>query len=425
MAESDSEVKEKDKKPKAPPLKNEDIIRFLNMEGFTFRGNLVSGKIEVTFNEVTQDLADGIWGRIVGKGREISHDVGMAMANERAILHAINDNADRNSYSPIKEYLEKCNAKFKESGLSGHLKELIECIHVSPCDESRRNKFMQAWLFGCAGRVFHNFQNYTLIAQGPQGIGKSSLFESILRDLPNYYDDAELNPLDKDHVLKLSNKFIWQMDEFGKTLKNNNRNAIKAFLTKGNSDVRASYDRYSKLRPRMCSLAGSMNDDEFLTDPTGNRRYLVVPMKAIDLDKVKSLDIQLIWGEIVHYALEFKEQAYKLDAEGLELQIITNEEAEVFEPILDHLKMWLTKTGDTSHTVKSADILRKVNSLHISNINYLPGKIAELMKKLGYEKYRNENWKGYKGVAWNAGFHPDATLDRDKLEAEKRINPKK
>jgi hypothetical protein len=68
---------------------------------------------------------------------------------------------------------------------------------------------------------------------------------------------------------------IWCVSEFDNTLNRKEVGAIKEFMTLKKVTIRRPYDRRTTEGYRVCSFVASVNDDEFLRDRTGNRRYLV------------------------------------------------------------------------------------------------------------------------------------------------------
>ena len=53
--------------------------------------------------------------------------------------------------------------------------------------------------------------------------------------------------------------------------------------------------------PRQCVVVGTTNDEVFLTDPTGNRRYLCVAVGAVNLEWIKANRDQLFAQAVVEY----------------------------------------------------------------------------------------------------------------------------
>ena len=61
------------------------------------------------------------------------------------------------------------------------------------------------------------------------------------------------------------------------------------------------YGKTSVQYPRMTSFCGTVNDDEFLIDQTGNRRFAVIPLDNdfyIEYSKIKEFNFVQLWAEI-------------------------------------------------------------------------------------------------------------------------------
>jgi hypothetical protein len=73
----------------------------------------------------------------------------------------------------------------------------------------------------------------------------------------------------------------------------------KAFISRQVDRFRRPYDRATSDQPRQCIFIGSTNDLEF-TDPTGNRRFLPVPLKGlVEVDAIMR-DRDQLWAESLH-----------------------------------------------------------------------------------------------------------------------------
>ena len=95
------------------------------------------------------------------------------------------------------------------------------------------------------------------------------------------------------------------MAELLATKKQRDVEGIKAFLTSTVDTIRPKYARETEQRPRACVFCGTTNDAAFLTDTTGNRRFLPVECGKFDApmslfgDGVEGY-FEQAWAEAVH-----------------------------------------------------------------------------------------------------------------------------
>ncbi len=146
--------------------------------------------------------------------------------------------------------------------------------------------------------------DYMPVLIGPQGIGKSMFLRRLGHDSAWYCDN--FNTVDGDAAAeKLRGMWICEMAELLATKKQRDVEGIKAFLTSTVDTIRPKYARETEQRPRACVFCGTTNDAAFLTDTTGNRRFLPVecgkheaPM-SLFADGVDGYFSQA-WAEAVH-----------------------------------------------------------------------------------------------------------------------------
>ena len=108
-----------------------------------------------------------------------------------------------------------------------------------------------------------------IILTGKQGIGKSTVLNKLAGE---WFTDNIVDFNSKDTLLLLQNCIIVEDPElqgFNKA----DSNRLKQFLGQKTDKYRAPYERREEEHPRHCVFFGTTNDDEFLRDSTGNRRY--------------------------------------------------------------------------------------------------------------------------------------------------------
>jgi predicted P-loop ATPase len=71
---------------------------------------------------------------------------------------------------------------------------------------------------------------------------------------------------------------------------------IKAFMSRTTDRFRPPYGRRVVEQPRQCVFAGTANDNEYLRDETGGRRWWPIGCSSIDIDGLAAARDQL-WAE--------------------------------------------------------------------------------------------------------------------------------
>lgn len=141
------------------------------------------------------------------------------------------------------------------------------------------------YLMGMVARVFFpGFKfDYMLILEGEQGMLKSSLFRTLAGE---YFSDTGLTLGDKDSYQQLQGRWLYEFSELDSFAKAD-ITKIKAFIASVSDYFRASFDRRARDYPRQLVFGGSTNEDHYLSDPTGNRRFWPVRVtRRIDIDWV-------------------------------------------------------------------------------------------------------------------------------------------
>lgn len=133
------------------------------------------------------------------------------------------------------------------------------------------------------------------VLESKQGTDKSSAL-AILAKNPDWFTDDM--PLDADAakvVERLRGKWIVEAAEL-KGMRTGQVEHLKAFLSRQVDIARAAYARMAVETRRQSVFVGTTNNDRYLRDDTGNRRFWPVKIERFDLPAL-SRDVDQLWAE--------------------------------------------------------------------------------------------------------------------------------
>ncbi len=124
--------------------------------------------------------------------------------------------------------------------------------------------------------------NVILVLIGEQGAYKTTWFNYLLPpQLKQYfYTKTNANRMSRDDLLTLAQYALVCCEELD-TMRASELNQLKAAVTMMSIDERAAYARYHEHRKHIASFCGTGNNLQFLSDPTGNRRWLPFEVESI------------------------------------------------------------------------------------------------------------------------------------------------
>ena len=200
----------------------------------------------------------------------------------------------------------------------------------------------------------------------------------------------------------------------GKSKKDEKR--LKELLSKQVFSLREPYGRNNVDLARLAVLCGTSNEDDLLTDPTGNRRLIPIHVTKIDIDKYNSIDkIDLIMEAYHLWKSGYKWQMTKEDIELLGGKTERFEAVSVEKELV--FKYFKKPVGGEGDWFTTSDILVHIEIMTRQRLT--TKRIGMVLQKNGFRRenfYRNgERTMGYKLVKTD---HPDTSTETDSKNVE-------
>jgi len=219
------------------------------------------------------------------------------------IMDALTNVCSKYPVNPIKSMLETCHDNWDGNK---HVENLLPMMLGAEKNEYTA-AVMRLVMMGAVARVYHpgcKF-DYMMVLVSDQGIGKST-FLRLLCINDAWFND-NFSTLDGDKAVeKLRGMWIVELAELQATKRARDVETIKAFITSRVDTYRVPYGRRTEQRPRMCILCGTSNPTDFLTDRTGNRRFLPITcgVHSVTFDifaneSATRMEFAQAWGEIM------------------------------------------------------------------------------------------------------------------------------
>ena len=171
---------------------------------------------------------------------------------------------------------------------------LAQKVRVKPSGEEAKGdkargeelwrKCFKKWFVAMVASWMHDdVVNHTvLVLVGRQGIYKTTWLDRLIPpELSAYSSKLPLSgQISKDDRLRLCENGMLNIDELD-AICGREMNIVKSLLTSTDVNERAAYGRLKERRVRLASFCASTNNREFLTDVTGNRRWLPFEVESI------------------------------------------------------------------------------------------------------------------------------------------------
>ena len=221
-----------------------------------------------------------------------------------------------------------------------------------------------------------------LVFEGNQGTGKSSFAEILAVRADWFCGSLSLRSDDKTKAELLAGAWVVEVQEMD-GIRRASTHELKRFLSTPRDKYRRSYGRDARNYPRQCIIVGSTNDQKYLFDQTGNRRFWPVRAGKMELEKLRA-DVDQLWAEAKEReaageSIVLSEDLWEAATELTELRLIEDAFAVVLED-------WFSdRTGRVS--MDSVKLLLGFEGGRLSPIEVQ--RIKAAMDSLGWEEKTN------------------------------------
>jgi predicted P-loop ATPase len=246
-----------------------------------------------------------------------------------------------------------------------------------------------------------------LVLDGAQGLGKSTLVRWLGSPLASLTYEGPINPNYSETPRLQTTKWIWEVSELGATTRHADREALKAIISTGNITFRVPYARHPIRKPTLANFIGTINNEAgFLSDPTGNRRFLTMTLTHIDHAYSNQINIHQLWAQI--YTLYQNGEPWQLLPPESEMQSLLNQAYQIEDP----LESWVTRYYeiDLGHSaqyqfernqqwfVTTQEIAAHLTTMgFVGNTLGLQNRLGTTLKAMGLQEGRKQGARGPRG----------------------------
>ena len=292
-------------------------------------------------------------------------------------------------YHPVREYIEALPAwdgKDRVKELCGHVVESEELRVKS--EESLLGWALHKWLVAMVATWMSDFStNHEIfVLIGRQGIYKTTFFRHLLPPQLRMYfwENAHNSFSSKDDHLALAENCLVEIEEID--LQNpRDISELKALATSEKVKERRPYARFREEKHRLASFCGSGNQQRFLSDDTGNRRWLCFMVDHIDDPRTWNLDYEQLYAQLrdelrqgFRYWFDPQEQRI-VERQNQQFRIESDEEQ------LIRSRLRPPHPGDKITLMNAASVCQYINGGVVGR-GLSSRKVSLAMPKLGFKR---------------------------------------
>jgi len=371
----------------------------------------ISLVLPVRFNQLTQ--------RIENEGQPVDGDFLGTLYLQLAELHFLEVSKDRaadaatvvarrNAYHPVRDYLNTLDSRLRPDEWA----QIAALCLGTTCPWAQIH--LQRQLIGLVARVIQpgcKLDTALVVHSPDQGIGKSTMWEVLGGE---WFSDSlgDLHNL-KDDILQLHSAWIHEWGEIDAVVGKRESETLKKFLSARKDDVRKPYGRGVETLQRSCGIVGTTNRNDFIKDPTGNRRFPVITVSQVNIDWIAA-NRHAIWGSALQ-AYQSGAAWHYTNAENAQIsEHARNYAAE--DSLLNAIETW----ADDHPEITSAPVARVVFDLNRDRLGdqEFSRQVSRRLAQLGWHRsdirergYLPDGSRHDKANTWRRPAAPPLDID--------------
>lgn len=352
----------------------------LQTNGYKFRFNTLTQCIEIDkcgdgFSVLDEKTLNTIYFSELHRSLTINDTVSMLYATAT-------------DYDPVQVFIKSLPEIDPEID---YIKQLAETIKST--NDDLTYAALKVWLVGfIRGLLDDSFANELVpILIGGQGIGKTLWTERLKPSgFEKFHTSKNLDPKEKDHLKLLCTHFWIVMDELSTILTHKaSTESFKAMMTAREHTIRLPYARTETRLLRKASIIGTSNEEQYLRDLTGNRRFISI--KVIKMNGLHSIDMMKVYSQAYRLYKQLGNKAGVIDYELQNKFEEHNQEFEVTNPYIEYVQKYFCPAhtkGSLVEWMTTTEIIDYINSNENNQI-ILPSAastLGKILKKIGYSE---------------------------------------
>ena len=297
-------------------------------------------------------------------------------------------------FNPFKEYLNNLS----KPGEQDYIRELAQTVRVKGGEQEQKlwHLYLKKWLVGMVASWLSEdvVNNVILVFIGKQGAYKTTWFNYLLPPpLKQYfYTKTNANRMSKDDILTLAQYALVCCEELD-TMRPAELNQLKAAVTMPSIDERAAYAHYHEHRKHIASFCGTGNNTQFLSDPTGNRRWLPFEVESILSPREHPFHYEGIYAQ----ALSLYTSGFQYWFTKEEIQELNRHNKQFETPHLEHELVDLyfrrpidSELGEFISVARALQMISNGISQKLSAVN-----VGRAFSDLGFKRVRTNSSRGF------------------------------